>query len=292
MPDLLLARYTQAITAHFPDLPVRSIAFLSEGWGNRLCLVNDAVVFRFPKDADNEQHLLREMRLLPLLAPLLPLAIPHYTFIAPPSDVYPYTFVGYPFIPGVALQATSEATRNAIWWRPAVGAFLTALHAIPLDTVAAVGLAGYRTAEAWYEARIAKHQQYVQVVFPLLSPSHQCAVAQYLQTVLDDERMLSFTPVIVHQDFGFHNVLVDVAVQQVTGVVDFGSCTIGDPALDVPAEVAPYYSGVIDAGWHFRREYYGRTAVLEDLLYLCTRAQRDGAQIAHYVQAIAQRWPP
>ena len=292
MSDLSLTRYIQAIKTHFPDLKVRSTAFLSEGWANRLFLVNDALVFRFPKDATSEQHLLREIRLLPLLAPSLPLAVPHYTYIAPPSDVYPYVFVGYPFIPGVPLQTTSEATRNADWWRPPVGAFLTALHGISTDTVVTAGLDGYPTAGAQRAARVAKHARYADVVFPLLTSAQQHAIAEYLQTVLDDERMLSFTPVILHQDFGFQNLLVDVAAQQVTGVIDWGSCTVGDPALDVPREVEPYYAGVIDPGWDFRREYYGRTGAFEDLLYLCTHAQRDAARIAHYAEVIGQHWPP
>ncbi|MDX9955615.1 MAG: hypothetical protein RBT75_16060, partial [Anaerolineae bacterium] len=65
--DLTLEGFKRAILAHFPDLPIASISFLGEGWANRLCLVNETLIFRFPLDAQSEQQLLREIRLLPVL---------------------------------------------------------------------------------------------------------------------------------------------------------------------------------------------------------------------------------
>ena len=77
-------------------------------------------------------------------------------------------------------------------------------------------------------------------------------------------------PVVIHQDFDLHNLLMDLECQQVTGVIDFGTLSIGDPAVDVSSVLEPYYEGIIDAGWGFRRAYYRRTGALEDLLYVCT----------------------
>ena len=288
----LLTDYAHAIETHFPQLALEKICALGEGWGNHLCLVNENLVFRFPKDSDSEQQLLHEIELLPILAPLLPLAVPRYSHIAPSSAAFAYTFVGYPLIPGTALSQEPEAIRQASWWQPAVGEFLTALHGIPIDAIATVGLSGYSTAAAWLEACRSAQARYRQWVFPFLTPIQQQAVAHYLRSVLADARMLSFTPVILHQDFGFHNLLVDIESRTVTGVIDFGSCTSGDPALDVPAEVEPHYRGVIDQGWHFRKEYYRRTAAFEDLAYLCTRTGRDvSAMIEQKVLKIAQLWP-
>ena len=65
-------------------------------------------------------------------------------------------------------------------------------------------------------------------------------------------------------------MLIDLDAQQVTGVVDFGCCSIDDPLLDVSPEIQPFYHGDIDAGWDFRRNYYKKTSALEDLLYICT----------------------
>lgn len=101
---MTLDEYKQAISMEFPELTIESITFFREGWANHLCLVNDTLIFRFPLDAHAEQQLLLEIRLLPILAPELPIAIPHYRYIALASDGYPHPFVGYPLIPGNSYQ--------------------------------------------------------------------------------------------------------------------------------------------------------------------------------------------
>ncbi len=270
MTESSVTLYLHAIASHFPDLEIHSIAYFKEGWGNRLILVNEAWVFRFPLDAHGEQQLLKEIRLLPLLAPDLPLPIPSYAYVAPVNAAYPYSFAGYRLIPGISMQQASDEVRRENWWRPAVGAFLTALHSIPVDRVAASGVTEYRTPQAWRDALAAKHGPYRRFVFPLLAPPQQAAIDEYLSAAIQDERMTSFVPVVLHQDFGYHNFLVDLEARRVTGVIDFGNCAIGDPVPDVSPEILPYYNGLIDPGWDFRRAYYRRTSELEDLLYLYT----------------------
>ncbi|MBN1873296.1 MAG: phosphotransferase [Anaerolineae bacterium] len=270
MTEIALEQFKQAILAHYPDLCIVSISFLGEGWANRLCLVNKTLIFRFPLDSNSEQQLLREIRLLPVLSPELPLPIPEYKYITLNSEKYPFAFVGYEQIPGVSIPQPSDTLRQATWWRLQAGAFLTALHRIPIGKVRAVGLEGYPTAQAWREALTAKHAPYERYVCPLL-PTAQCkAILSYLEKSLNDERMVAFSPVVLHQDFDFHNFLVDLERQQITGVLDFGSISIGDPAVDISPEIQPYYRGRIDTGWDFRRDYYKRTGALEDLLYIRT----------------------
>lgn len=255
---------------HFPDLPIRSISFFGEGWANRLCLVNNTLIFRFPLDTHSEQQLLGEIRLLPVLAPELPLAIPNYQYIAPASVAYPYPFVGYPLIPGTSFHQAPVSLRQDTWWRPAVGGFISALHRISIHKVVAAGLNGYQTAQIWRDALASKHEPFERYVFPLLPGSLRQSITHYLDNAIHDERMVLFSPVVIHQDLDFHNLLIDLEAKQVTGVVDFGCCSIGDPLLDVSPEILPYYDGEIDPGWDFRRDYYMKTSALEDLLYICT----------------------
>jgi aminoglycoside 2''-phosphotransferase len=270
MPLKSCETYQKVITVHFPEVPIHSITFFKEGWGNKLFLVNNEILFRFPQDAFGEQQLLVEIRLLPILAPELPLSVPDYQYVAPASDIYPYTFVGYPLIPGLSYPCAPETLRQAGWWRLALGEFLTALHHIPVNKVTSTGLQGYYTAQDWCDALSQKHEPYERHVFPFIPEEQRIAIRNYLRETIREERMRSFTPVIIHQDFDFHNILVDIEAQKVTGVVDFGASSIGDPAIDVSPDIIPYYHGKIDHGWDFRRDYYRRTSALEDLLYLVT----------------------
>lgn len=270
MPELNLEQFKKAILAQFPDLPITSISFLREGGANQVCLVNQTLIFRFPLDGSSEKQLLQEIRLLPILISELPLPIPDYEYISLASEEYPFAFVGYVQIPGESIHHPSTALRQAIWWRQQAGAFLTALHRIPINKVTEVGLEDYQTPQAWRDARVEKHELYERYVFSLLPATQRQVIPSLLEKAVYDERMVAFSPVVLHQDFDFHNFLVDLENQQITGVIDFGSISIGDPATDVSSEIQPYYGGIIDAGWNFRRDYYQRTAALEDLLYICT----------------------
>ena len=76
MPADKLAHYRAAILENFPGLPLESLTYLAEGWDSLGCLVNDRLIFRFPKRPEVAGRLALETRLLPELAPTLPLPIP------------------------------------------------------------------------------------------------------------------------------------------------------------------------------------------------------------------------
>ena len=72
--DEALAR--RLIGAQFPDLELRSIHPLGQGWDMTVWQVDEHWVFRFPRREMVIRGLLNEIALLPRLAPLLPLPIP------------------------------------------------------------------------------------------------------------------------------------------------------------------------------------------------------------------------
>jgi hypothetical protein len=59
-------------------LSVVSTRFLGEGWNSRAYLVNDELVFRFPKRPEHWEELEREIAFLAFAADDLPLAVPRY----------------------------------------------------------------------------------------------------------------------------------------------------------------------------------------------------------------------
>lgn len=67
-------------------------------WDYTVFLVDDAVVFRFPRREIVVQGTAREVSLLPLLR--LPVAIPRPVYIGQPGDDFPWPFYGAPYLPG------------------------------------------------------------------------------------------------------------------------------------------------------------------------------------------------
>ena len=263
MPDAALTKYRAALRENFPALTLQSLVYLGEGWGNVACLANNHLIFRFPKRTDDAERLALETRLLPELAPLLPLPIPQFTFISKPkSKRFPYLFVGYESLPGITQNDWPEEIVGEDWWKEALGDFLTALHAFPLDRAAHLGagfinFAGTAGPHAsWRESLEDFYSVVRRKVTPLLPDDRQDAVAAYFEDFLDTDRFFDFEPVLLHADLAEDHVLLDPATKKVTGIIDFGDACLGDPAYDVNSAVLPFYKGKIDPAFKERQLFY------------------------------------
>ena len=129
--DEALAR--RLLAAQFPELELRSLSLLGQGFDVTAWLVDDRWVFRFPRRESVIRGLVDEMRHLPQLAALLPLAIPSPTYLGEPSPEYRWPFYGAPYLAGRELPnaALDDGARAALG-RP-LGRFLRVLHETRLD---------------------------------------------------------------------------------------------------------------------------------------------------------------
>lgn len=129
--DAALAR--RLIGEQFPEIELRSLELLGEGWDTTVWLVDEKWVFRFPRRSYPVAGLENEIAHLPRLAPLLPLPIPVPTFVGRPSPEFRWPFYGAAYLPGreLADAELDEEARIALG-RP-LGKFLRALHAVEVD---------------------------------------------------------------------------------------------------------------------------------------------------------------
>src|ERR1051325_5906514 len=103
------------VAAQFAPLPERSLVLLGEGWDYAAFLVDQKWVFRFPRRAIVVPGTALEIATLPLLAPLLPIAIPMPEFVGKPSLDFPWQFYGALYLPGVEpTPSLSEEARLAL----------------------------------------------------------------------------------------------------------------------------------------------------------------------------------
>jgi aminoglycoside phosphotransferase (APT) family kinase protein len=204
------------------------VELLGEGWDNRVWLVDERWTFRFPRRAIVVPGLERELDVLPLLAPLLPLAVPVPVFRGRPAEEYPWPFAGSPFLPGreLADAAPPDAVRGALA-RP-LGGFLRALHAVRLgdhDLPAdPLGRADMAIRVPWAEERLTEVERLGLWRRP---PS--------VRRLLDAARTLpppAEPATIAHGDLHFRHVLVGEHGEP-TGVIDWIDVCRGDPSIDL-----------------------------------------------------------
>ena len=208
-----------------PDLARLPVAFLANGWDNELYRIGEELLARLPRRALGAQIITNEQRWLPGLAPRLPLPIPYPERTGVPGCGYPYPWSVVPYLPGVpAAQASAFDPAGAA---AAVGGFLGALHVpAPADAPAnpsrgvplaerADTFAANLTLLTGYAGQDQPDRDAVQRVWDaaLAAPGYDGP------------------PVWLHGDLHPANILVNDG--QVSGVIDFGDITAGDPAGDL-----------------------------------------------------------
>jgi aminoglycoside 2''-phosphotransferase len=238
----LLQRIARAL-AHL-DIQDYAVRATAHGQNNDIVTIQatgDELVFRFPRHPRAIEDLAREMMVLRALHGRLPLPIPQpvATSLDPPEPGG--VFIGYWKLPGVPLTGElfqslpSEEAQQAI--ANQLGAFLTALHAIPLATFDPPLAASDRA--TW-------EQMYSDVrtrLFRFMRPDARQQISAHFEMFLDDAASSAWEPTPIHGDFGTGNILYDPNAGMLSGVIDWSSAGLGDPAVDLAALIAPVSLG-------------------------------------------------
>jgi aminoglycoside 2''-phosphotransferase len=234
--DTDIERFTQQIRAGCLGLTITHAEYLGGGQFSDVLLVNQALIFRFPKSPTAAAELYPEVVILKALRGKLPLPIPDVRYLVE-STPGSLAFMGYPLIPGEPLLRDRFAAihDSAVLEQIAaeLAGFLCAMHALPPDTLS--------PAPALYDGR-AEWQQHLdefrELLFPYMRPDVRQQVTDNFEAALGDAALWDFTPCLCHSDFGTGNILY--AHGHITGIIDFTFCGLGDPAQDVGALIASY----------------------------------------------------
>ncbi|MCM6772362.1 phosphotransferase [Nocardia sp. CDC159] len=184
---------------------------IGRGWDSVATLV-DGWVWRRAQRAEIVPQLLRETRIMPWLAPRLPLPVP----VPEPIDGEPFA-VRHRMIAGAALAGPTAAHGMAL------GAFLRALHDCPVGEALRHGLS---SAERTRANRAADVEEFRDRVVPLLPSDIRPRALELLDTVAELP-----ADTVVHGDLGPEHILADA--DGLTGIIDFGDAQIGDSAIDL-----------------------------------------------------------
>ena len=223
IPSAYLAR----IQAIMPTLNITAAHFNQDGMINDVVMLNEQFIARFPKDAHAKERLVIEGRILELIRAGVEMPVPRFEYQA--EDVAMYRMlVGEPLTREVLLRQ-HEAVQDRLAEQLAL--FLSQLHAIPREVVElhTLGVSeAVRSLEDW-SAMFADVQR---ELFPFLWAHQKTWVQQLFAPVLHGQISLNYDPVLIHGDLGVYHILYDPTQGRITGIIDFGTAGLGDPASD------------------------------------------------------------
>jgi aminoglycoside 2''-phosphotransferase len=240
-----MAHYRALVQERFPAVPVDRCEPVPGGWDHYMLLVNDEWIFRFPRRPENEATLRREAALVPALAPTLPVAVPRFDHVWR-GDAPPRIVLGYRRIPGRPLSAQPVSEASVASLGAQLAGFLTSLHGFPVDRARDLGAPG-GDAEAWRREYEDFFRWIRREAFPVLGRRERRWATDLCEDFLASSAHFRFTPVLLHRDLGMDHVLFDETAGQITGVIDWGDASLGDPAFDITGILADLGEGMAQA---------------------------------------------
>jgi aminoglycoside phosphotransferase (APT) family kinase protein len=214
--DAALVR--RLLATQFPELAELPVEPLyCSGTVNALYRLGDAMVVRLPRLEWGARSLALDRDWLPKLAPLLPVEIPVPLAAGRPSEQLPWGWGIYPWLEGDHPDCDAEPEPLA--------AFVQALHAVRLE-----GVPPTRRGRPLAEVQDESARAALRELEGTIDVKAACAAWEASLAAPPWEG----PPVCIHGDLLPGNLLVRDG--RLTGVIDWGSLSVGDPACDlIPA---------------------------------------------------------
>ncbi|KRC63363.1 aminoglycoside phosphotransferase [Aeromicrobium sp. Root236] len=220
--DVALAE--RLVRTQFPqwvDLPVRPVDL--PGWDNRTFRLGDEMSIRLPTGPWYALQVEKEQRWLPELAPQLPLPIPAPVAQGRPGEGYPYAWSVYRWIDG--RPARRDRIGSLTTFATDLAGFLAALQRADATDGPGPGRHNF--------FRGGPLDTYESEARDAITELGDVIPGRAAHRILDEALQAEWSgvPVWFHGDVATGNLLVTDGV--LSGVIDFGTSGVGDPACDV-----------------------------------------------------------
>ncbi|WP_144512536.1 aminoglycoside phosphotransferase family protein [Bacillus mycoides] len=224
--------YKQYIKEALPGLSIHSYKQNEEGWDNITVIINDELLFRFPRKLEYANRIPLEKELCTILSHLLQeIEIPKYHLLYKNNcNTVPFCSY-YPLIHGEPLTTELVAKLEKKELKAIItqlATFLAALHSIPLKRTETLGFPIEKTLTYWKELQTKLNQYFTNSLTSL----QKSALNRLFENFFVCIAKSTFQNTIIHADFTHHHILFNNLNKTISGVIDFGDAQIGDPAFD------------------------------------------------------------
>lgn len=227
----------QSITSDFPQLQWKKYRVLTHGWDHVVVVLDEGIVFRFPKWKGYRDRVQNEIQLLKYLKKRLSVGIPEYTYVARDKS-----FAGYAMLSGRELTCSrfrrlSPSEKDAVARQ--LAGFISALHATPKGIIDRYGIRGKSQVEL-YEEVVRSTREFL---FPRFRKDDIRRAEEYFGE-LKEALSHDYSNVLVHNDLAPEHILWEHNGKHIN-IIDFSDRVFGDPAIDL-SELLEYGPGLAE----------------------------------------------
>src|SRR5215204_245702 len=216
--------HLEKIKEVFPALEISSIRANTDGLINDVLIVNEDLVFRFPRNSDWGKKLFaNEIKIIELARKYVEIPLPVFEYKSDDLAVYR-------FIKGEALRREDILKLTKIEQGKIacdLALFLKQFHEIPpfeLEQIAPSDV--NRSREVWLKLFESVEKE----LFPSMMPHVRESVGEHFAPILRDAQFMDYQPQLINGDFVPYHIIYDRERRQINGIIDFGTAGTGDAA--------------------------------------------------------------
>ena len=229
--------HLKKVKAIFPSLEISTIRVNTDGLINDVLIVNEDLVFRFPRNSDWGVKLFtNEIKVIELARKRVEIPLPQFEYKSEDLAVYRY-------IKGDALRREDIfkfTKREQDKIARGLAVFLKQFHEIPHSELEQNQIAQSdvnRSRETWLKL----FESIEKELFPSMMPHVRESVREHFAPITADAQFMDYEPQLINGDIVPYHIIYDRERKRINGIIDFGTAGMGDAAADFSCMI--YYYG-------------------------------------------------
>jgi aminoglycoside 2''-phosphotransferase len=256
-----------------PYIQINEVQTNINGWDNDILLLNNNIVFRFPKSKGIAAKVKDEVALMNQLQLKNPLVqIPKYECVYLDGV---FRGVRYEYLDGESLSDLEVINTLKPQNAEIIGDFLTKLHSIDLTKLKDTKIISIHTKEYWEDL----YNSVETLVYPYLKLPQKTEINNLFKNFFSNSIFLTPKKVLIHGDLTIANILFQKDKGLVSGIIDFTDAQIGDPAFDFAGlywSFGPDFTNKVLSFYQVKdkesilnrvQSFYGLQTIFHNLLY-------------------------
>lgn len=226
MSKNLKEKYLKKIQDNFPDIQFFSAKLITKWWSNDVIILDNNIIFRFPKEEFTKNNFSKEIKLLYILqTEIKNIQIPNYKYISKNNEFWWYNIIKWIEFKKNYLKnnQNQEKIVKQIWQ------FLTKLHSVDInkfDNLLDINVNNHYSFDSWYINYIVNQYKEIENKF---SNETFTKIIKFIQESVNYEIK---NPCLTHYDFQWKNIIISDDKNKINWIIDFSDMAIYDPAID------------------------------------------------------------
>lgn len=254
------------------------------GWSTHVFDVDGKYIFKIPRNS--AAPLEKDIEVSSVAGKILGEKIPAYAFVSTENGL----IAGYRKIDGFHISGkgigfdgkrfgTSPDDLPGFRGKIAseLAGVLTLLHS-PESMDVVKGSVPFADGKEWRNRYCSLYEKVSKNLFPLLEEPVKEGIKRSFDSFLENDFNFAFEPAFIHGDFGGWNILFERESMNISGILDWSSAMIGDPALDfseilfdfgeeIFSKACNLYGHHLDSGFRERAMFYKSLEGIHDMLF-------------------------